>query len=503
VDTASGAVVGTEALLRWNHPGRGVVSPAEFIPLAEETGLIVPIGAWVLAEACRTTAPWARWAEQTGRPFHVSVNLSAVQLQDAELVDHVAACLRRNGMDAATLRLEITESVLFSERDASTSILRSLHDLGVGLVVDDFGTGYSSLAYLQRFPLRALKIDRSFTSKLGDDEHTSAIVEAITSMAAALDLETVAEGVEEEEQREVLVRLGCSHSQGWLFGRPVPAADFERVLRASAPGPRRSRNAPRRTPADARGQGVDEGAFRSLLDAVPDVVATFDRELRHVYVNAAAERAAGRTRAELLGRTNAELAMPAANVRQWDAAIRAVFITGRPLDIDFRHDGPQGTRWYSSRLVPEVVDGRVVSVSAITRDVTEEQVATSIAEPVLDARTGVLGRAAFLRLAGDLRHAHDDAFAVVVAAFDVDVPPGAGAALRAVVQAGDVTARWSASELVVLRHPAIGEDANALRAAVALALARFGADVDVRLSSSEAPTPADLLDHRTRLARLA
>jgi diguanylate cyclase (GGDEF)-like protein len=213
-------VVAAEALLRWDHPTRGAVEPAEFIPLAEESGLILPLGRWVLLEACRQLAEW----RADGRPeLQVTVNLSARQFSDPGLIDVVAEALARADLPAEALWLEITESVLMEEVEATAETLVALKRLGVHLAVDDFGTGYSSLSYLKRFPVDLLKIDRSFIDGLGTDPEDGAIVLAIVSLAQALRLEVVAEGVEHFHQLEALHRLGCDAVQGYLLARPAPA----------------------------------------------------------------------------------------------------------------------------------------------------------------------------------------------------------------------------------------------------------------------------------------
>jgi diguanylate cyclase (GGDEF)-like protein len=213
-------VTAAEALVRWDHPERGVVHPAEFIPLAEESGLILPLGRWVLTEACRQLAVWRA---QGRHDLRVTVNLSARQFADPELIDVVAEALARACLPADALWLEITESVLMEEVEATANTLYALKRLGVHLAVDDFGTGYSSLSYLKRFPVDLLKIDRSFIDGLGTDPEDGAIVLAIVSLAQALRLEVVAEGVEHFHQLEALHRLGCDAVQGYLLARPGPA----------------------------------------------------------------------------------------------------------------------------------------------------------------------------------------------------------------------------------------------------------------------------------------
>jgi len=224
-------VVGVEGLVRWRHPERGVVAPAEFIPLAEESGLITDLGQWVLEEGTRQAGGWARRLE-ADRPFEVALNLSTRQLAEPGLTKRVEALLERNGLrpGGVALCLEITESFLLEDPVATGTVLDELRALGVRLSIDDFGTGYSSLAYLRRFPLDTLKVDRTFVSGLGVDPDSRAITSAIIELAHALGLEVVAEGVEDQAQLEVLVDLGCDRAQGYLFSRPVPAPELWGVL---------------------------------------------------------------------------------------------------------------------------------------------------------------------------------------------------------------------------------------------------------------------------------
>ena len=223
VDMVSGELRGFEALLRWTHPGLGPVSPMDFIPVAEETGIIVDIGAWVVTEALRQLAQWRREHAPLGDDVYVAVNVSARQLRDPALAAHVALLLRRFAVPADNLVLEISESAMVTDVEVASEPLRALDALGVRIAVDDFGTGYSSLAHLRRFPVSILKIDRSFVDGIADAEGDGEIVRAVVGMADALGLGLVAEGVETEEQRVLLARLGVTSAQGWLFGRPAPA----------------------------------------------------------------------------------------------------------------------------------------------------------------------------------------------------------------------------------------------------------------------------------------
>jgi diguanylate cyclase (GGDEF)-like protein/PAS domain S-box-containing protein len=231
VDLVTGSIVGVEALLRWDHPERGLLVPHDFIDVAEETGLIVPIGSWVIEQACRQAQRW-----QAGHPeaqLLVSVNLSGRQLDDPTLVDTVRDVIERTGVDPNLLGLEITESVVMRDPQASTVTLQALKDLGVRLAVDDFGTGYSSLAYLRRFPVDLLKVDRAFVDGLDPDTGDAedrAIVAAVVSLAHTLGMEAIAEGVETAEQLAELRALGCDMAQGYFIAKPLPAPALDDLL---------------------------------------------------------------------------------------------------------------------------------------------------------------------------------------------------------------------------------------------------------------------------------
>ena len=231
IDLATGRMRSAEALIRWQHPTRGLVSPGEFIPLAEETGMIVPIGRWVLETAC---AQNVRWIAQGLPPIRVAVNLSARQFQQENLVQMISDTLTTTGLDAQYLELEITESVAMQHGEKSLVMLRELHALDINLSIDDFGTGYSSLGYLKRFPVDALKIDQSFVRDIPHDADDEAIAIAIIALAHTLNLLVIAEGVEQESQLRFLRQHGCDEIQGFLFGRPLPAETFVSVLRQGA-----------------------------------------------------------------------------------------------------------------------------------------------------------------------------------------------------------------------------------------------------------------------------
>ena len=229
VDLATGSMVSAEALVRWEHPNGTLVNPDEFIPLAEETGLIIPIGAWVLEQACQHLIEW-----QAVMPsLSIAVNLSVRQVLDQDIIERIADILTRTGVSGSDLSLELTESLLMEDVESCARTLVSLKALGIGLVIDDFGMGYSSLSYLKRFPFDAVKVDRSFVDGLGIEEHDSVLVAAIVAMAAALNLEVTAEGVETRDQLVLLRGLHCPRAQGFYFAKPMPFADMTRFVRSS------------------------------------------------------------------------------------------------------------------------------------------------------------------------------------------------------------------------------------------------------------------------------
>ncbi|MDP8978558.1 MAG: EAL domain-containing protein [Actinomycetota bacterium] len=228
VDLRTDEVIGAEALLRWDHPTQGLRQPNDFIPLAEETGLIVPIGRWVLRTACRQARGWQD--RYPNRHFRISVNVSGVQLRDPGFVDEVARALDDSGLPAASLLIELTESVLMHDADATVATLNRVKALGVRMAVDDFGTGYCSLAYLQNFPVDLLKIDKSFVAELGHGSHQSTVTRSIMQLARELKIAAVAEGVEDPRQLTDLLGLDCDLGQGFHFARPMGAAEFDAVL---------------------------------------------------------------------------------------------------------------------------------------------------------------------------------------------------------------------------------------------------------------------------------
>jgi EAL domain-containing protein (putative c-di-GMP-specific phosphodiesterase class I) len=224
VEVASGGVVAVEALIRWTRPDGTAVPPADFVPIAEATGLVIPLGRWVLAEACAQAAAWRTRGGATAA-LRVTVNVSGRQLADcAALADDVATALARSGLPAECLTLEMTESVLMQRTGETLERLAALKALGVRLAIDDFGTGYSSLAYLQRFPVDVLKIDKAFVDGVADEAGDRAIARTVVALGRSLGLVTVAEGVEREDQWAALAELGCDYAQGYLFDRPLEVA---------------------------------------------------------------------------------------------------------------------------------------------------------------------------------------------------------------------------------------------------------------------------------------
>jgi EAL domain-containing protein (putative c-di-GMP-specific phosphodiesterase class I) len=226
IDLSTGEMVSAEALLRWNHPERGLISPAEFIPLAEETGLILPIGAWVLEQACEQLVRWQRSMPSMA----VAVNLSVRQVLAPGIADLVHDVLTRTGAPPGSLCLELTESVFMEDADYFIRTLTGLKSLGVTLSIDDFGTGYSSLSYLKQFPVDAVKIDRAFVDGLGNHAHNSALVAAIIAMADALNLGVTAEGIETADQLGLLKKLQCKRAQGYYLARPMPASVMNELV---------------------------------------------------------------------------------------------------------------------------------------------------------------------------------------------------------------------------------------------------------------------------------
>ena len=220
--------LGAEALIRWLHPERGIISPAEFIPLAENTGLIIPMGSWVLESACAQLKYWQQ--DQKTQNLVLAVNVSAKQFSQSDFVKQVLATIERYAIKPDRLKLEITESMLLQNIESIIACMKTLKEVGVQFSMDDFGTGYSSLQYLKRLPLNQLKIDQSFVRELVSSSHDRSIVRTIIAMAESLNLDIIAEGVETEEQRQLLLNKGCRCYQGYLYSKPLPIKEFEALL---------------------------------------------------------------------------------------------------------------------------------------------------------------------------------------------------------------------------------------------------------------------------------
>ncbi|MGZ8851571.1 MAG: putative bifunctional diguanylate cyclase/phosphodiesterase [Thermoanaerobaculia bacterium] len=228
VDLRSGRITGVEALIRWTHPTRGAIPPAQFIPVAEDCGLIIPLGAWVLREACRQAREWAR----AGLPTPMAVNVSAIAFREDGFLTDLFAMLDETGLDPRLLELELTESVLMKRAESTASMLQLLREAGVKVAIDDFGTGYSSLSYLRKFPVDTLKVDQSFVRQISTGSDDTAIVTAVIAMARSLKLRVVAEGVETHEQAAFLRSHECDEAQGYYFSQPTLPQQVAKLLRA-------------------------------------------------------------------------------------------------------------------------------------------------------------------------------------------------------------------------------------------------------------------------------
>jgi EAL domain-containing protein (putative c-di-GMP-specific phosphodiesterase class I) len=233
IDLETGAMTGAEALIRWMHPERGLMAPGDFVPIAEDCGLMVPIGQWVLGEACRQARAWI---DEGRQPMAVAVNISAVEFRDTRFLENVRAVLSDSRLDARYLELELTESSLIQHAESTAVVLRGLKDMGVQVAIDDFGTGYSSLSYLRHFPIDVLKVDQSFVQEISADPMGTSIVCAVISMGKSLGHRVIAEGVETKEQLAFLQAQGCGEGQGYYFSRPLVAEQFVK-LDMRAPGP--------------------------------------------------------------------------------------------------------------------------------------------------------------------------------------------------------------------------------------------------------------------------
>ena len=233
VSLATGQVAGFEALVRWQHPQRGLIAPGDFIPIAEETGLIIPLGWWVLRAACRQMRHWQEQVD-TAQALTIGVNLSSKAFMRDDVVEQIQQILQETGLAATSLKIEITENVMMDHAETTIATLEALRDLGIQLCIDDFGTGYSSLRYLHRFPIKILKIDRSFISNLNNDIESAIITQSIVMLSHTLGLEIVAEGIETDEQLAYLQELHCEYGQGYRFARALASDAVEALLRTTA-----------------------------------------------------------------------------------------------------------------------------------------------------------------------------------------------------------------------------------------------------------------------------
>jgi EAL domain-containing protein (putative c-di-GMP-specific phosphodiesterase class I) len=267
INLRTAAIVGVEALIRWHHPRHGLVPPAQFVPIAEENGLIVPIGKWVLREACRRARAWQ---VEGLPPLSIAINISSVELRDAGFVAGVRAILMETGLAPNHLELELTETFLVQDSQSTATVLRSLKETGVQLALDDFGTGFSSLSHLKRFPVDTLKIDQSFVRKLTTDPGDAGIVSAVISMGRSLHMRVVAEGVETAEQLEFLRRYRCPEGQGYYFSHPVAAEEFVHLLERGVAPPRPTPERMSRKSARTRmGINASGGSPKTSLRRVP------------------------------------------------------------------------------------------------------------------------------------------------------------------------------------------------------------------------------------------
>jgi diguanylate cyclase (GGDEF)-like protein/PAS domain S-box-containing protein len=332
IDLASGHITGVEALIRWYHPELGMISPVRFIPLAEETGLIVPIGQWVLHEACAQMCDWQRQDPGTYGAMKVNINISARQLERPGIVTDVAHALEQTGLAAKHVVLELTESIL-AGGDELIERLQALRALGVQLAVDDFGTGYSSLAYLRRFPIDVLKIDRTFISGIATQKTDATLAATIIELGRMLELTTVAEGIEDVDQLELLRSLGCTMGQGFLIARPLPADELAAFVAATTVYPVGSGDI-----AGAPRTAQMRVASPALLDAVADCLALIDDQGKLQYASAAAQRLLGYNPAEILGIDVFDLLHPDDVTEVADAWVTTVGTPGvkEPLALRLR-----------------------------------------------------------------------------------------------------------------------------------------------------------------------
>ena len=357
-DLQTGRLAAAEALVRWEHPERGIVAPADFIPLAEETGLIVPLGRSVLMEACAQSVAWS--AQNPGHePLVVGVNLSPRQFLDAGLIEDVCAALSDSGLPAARLSLEITETAMISDIGAATRKLRRLRQLGVWIALDDFGTGHSSLSHLRSLPVTHLKIARPFVERMETDSKDLALVRGIIAMTHGLDQRVIAEGVETAGQRELLRSLGCDLGQGFLYSRPMPAHQLGAALAESAATP--GRTTPR--------QAVRSLGHARLISHLPDLtIMLFDRDMRFMAADGSALDRLGWPRNEIEGKLVREV-LPADEAEGLELILDAA-LSGRRRSFEWASASGNGTLEVEAEPIRDSVE-EITGVVLVARELTD------------------------------------------------------------------------------------------------------------------------------------
>lgn len=392
-----GRLVGAEALLRWKHPERGMVSPARFVPIAEDTGLILGIGAWVLETACAQLAAWQ--GDGAVAPFGhmtVSVNVSASQFRQDDFVEQVDACLRRHNVRPSSLKIELTESLLVYDMESIIQKMRQLRSIGVGLSLDDFGTGYSSLSYLTRMPLDQLKIDQAFVRDVITDNNDAAIVRSIISLGHDLGLTVMAEGVEDENQRAFLVANFCDSFQGYLFARPMPVEELELYARHHLEVSSELSSA--LLPVLAHSQPNHDEVLAAVAQAVPAMIAVNGPDERYLFANRAFENWFGVDCSEIVGRTSLQLLGRAEYERSSSWVKRA--LGGETVSFEKSFPNRVPPVHVAVSFIPlRTVDGSPNGYVTVAQDVTHhrEEANRLLQLSERDPLTGLLNRRGFER----------------------------------------------------------------------------------------------------------
>ncbi|MCU1429984.1 MAG: diguanylate cyclase [Actinomycetia bacterium] len=370
IDLNSGRVTGFEALVRWNHPELGMMPPVKFIPLAEETGIIVPLGRWVLRRACSQLRDWQRIDPDRYGALTVAVNLSACQLEREGVVSDVQYALEQTGLDPTSLVLELTESMIASGEDLLDR-LNALKALGVRLAVDDFGTGYSSLAYLRQFPIDVLKIDRSFVANITTRQADATLAKTIIELGRMLELTTVAEGIEDAEQLDLLRTLGCRMGQGYLIARPLPADEFEAFIAARPVVPLEPAGGPAPARDESPAPAASDPPSRALLDHTADAVILVGADGLLLYANEATRRLIGYDVADLIGRNVFDLVHPDDMAGVLDAYVSTVATPGVKLPLAFR---------------VQHIDGPWIPIEIVTNNMLDEPSVAGLVIAIRDRR---------------------------------------------------------------------------------------------------------------------